>query len=153
MASAMQVILIEDSEAGKAGQLKKVRPGYARNFLLPRSLAVVADAFNMAAYEERIAEIEKIAADKRTKAEANKDNIGEETVVELSAKAGESGKLFGAITKEKIAIAASEELKVDLKKENIQISSPIKTIGSHKIQIDLGSNVKTEIIIKVVAEN
>lgn len=152
MATAMQVILTEDSQAGRAGELKKVKPGFARNFLLPKALAVVADAFNMAAYEERKAEIEKLAQERKEKAEATKEAIGEEASVEVEAKAGDSGKLFGAITKEKIAAAASEELKVELTKDNIQISSPIKAIGQHKVNLDLGSNVKTEITVKVVAE-
>jgi len=152
MATAIQVILTEDSEAGKAGELKKVRPGYARNFLLTKGLAVIADAFNMAAYEERKEEIERLAQERREKAAANKEDIGEEAVVELSAKAGESGKLFGAITKEKIAAAISKQLRIELTKENVQITAPIKTIGEHKIKLDLGSNVKTEISVKVVAE-
>lgn len=153
MASAVQVILTEDSTAGRAGELKKVRPGYARNFLFPKGLAVIADAFNMSAYEARKTEIEKLAEDKKQKAEAIKEKLGEEAVVELSSKAGESGKLFGAVTKEKIAAAISEDLKVELSKENIQISSPIKSIGQFKVTLDLGSNVKTEIRLKVTAEN
>jgi large subunit ribosomal protein L9 len=153
MASAVQVILTEDSTAGRAGELKKVRPGFARNFLFPKALAVIADAFNMSAYEARKAEIEKFAEDKKQKAEAIKEKIGEDAVVELSAKAGESGKLFGAVTKEKIASAISEDIKVELSKECIQISSPIKSIGQFKVILDLGSNVKTEIKLKVNAEN
>ena len=153
MATALQVILTEDSEAGKAGELKKVRLGFARNFLLPKRLAVVADAFNMAAYEEKKAEIETLAQSKREKAEANKEDIGEEATVELVAKAGESGKLFGAVTKEKIAIAVSEQLKIEITKDSVQISAPIKAIGEHKIKLALGSNIKTEITVKVVAEN
>lgn len=152
MATAIQVILTEDSEAGKAGELKKVRPGYARNFLLTKGLAVIADAVNLTAYQEKKAELEKAAQARREKAEANKEDIGEDTIVELVAKAGESGKLFGAITKEKIATAVSEQLKIELTKENVQITAPIKTTGEHKIKLDLGSNVKTEISIKVIAE-
>jgi large subunit ribosomal protein L9 len=153
MASAVQVILTEDSTAGKAGELRKVRPGYARNFLFPKGLAVIADAFNMSAYEARKAEIERLAEEKKQRAEATKEKIGEDAVVEMSAKAGESGKLFGAVTKEKIASAINEDLKIELSKENIQISSPIKSIGQFKVALDLGSNVKTEIRLKVSAEN
>lgn len=153
MATAINVILTEDSTAGKAGELVKVRLGYARNFLLPKGLAVVADVFNMQKYEEQKAELEKQAAERREASEAAKEQIGEDAVVTVNSKAGESGKLFGAITKEKIAEAISEQLKVPVTKTNILIANPIKTLGQHKAKVDLGSNVSTEVIIKVENEN
>ena len=152
MATAIQVILTEDSTAGKAGELIKAKPGFVRNFLLPKGLAVVADAYNLQAFEERKAEIEKLAEERRQAAESNKESIGEEAVVEVESKAGETGKLFGAITKEKIASAASEQLKLELTKDNIKLSSPIKTIGEHEVELALGSNVSTKITVKVVSE-
>ena len=153
MATAINVILTEDSTAGKAGELVKVRLGYARNFLLPKGLAVVADVFNMQKYEEQKAELERLAAERKEAAESAKDQMGEEAVVTVTSKAGESGKLFGAITKEKIAEAISEQLKVPVTKDKISIAQPIKTLGQHNAKVDLGSNVTTEVTIKVENEN
>lgn len=152
MASALQVILTEDSYVGEAGKLVKVRPGFARNFLLPRGLAVVADKYNLKAYEERKAEIEKEAEEKKQKAEKAKDTIGEDAVVTVTAKVGESGKLFGSVTKERITQAINSELKVEVTKESIKLKSPIKTLGEFPVELDLGSNIKTELTVKVIAE-
>lgn len=152
MASALQVILTEDSYVGKAGELVKVRPGFARNFLLRRKLAVVADKNNLKLYQEREEDIKKEAEEKRLKAEKYKDKIGEDADVTVTAKVGESGKLFGSVTKEKIVQAISSEFKIDLTKENIKLKSPIKTLGDFQIELDLGSNIKTELTVKVIAE-
>lgn len=151
MARSIEVILTEDSQAGQAGQLKRAKPGFVRNFLLPRKLAVIADRFNMQAFEERKAELEKQAVIKREQAENAKDTIGEDASVTVEARAGESGKLFGAITKEKIAEAINSEFRIELGKENILLKKPIKDTGDHHIELDLGSNVKTKIKIKVNA--
>ena len=152
MATALKVILTEDSEAGRAGELVKVKPGYARNYLLPQGLAVVADAFNMAAFEERKAEIEDQAQAKRESAESAKESLGDDSVITIEARAGESGKLFGAITKERIADAVTEQLKVELSKEQVEIKMPIKELGEHKIGLKLAVGVSAEILVKVVAE-
>ncbi len=152
MSSTINLILTEDSEAGKAGELVKVRPGFARNFLLPKGLAVVADVFNMKVFEAKKALIEEQAQKRKENAEAAKDKIGEDAVVSISAKAGESGKLFGAITKEKIAAAVSEEFSLALSKENITINEAIKALGQHKAKISLGSKIETEVTIKVERE-
>ena len=153
MATSINVILTEDSTAGKAGELVKVRMGYARNFLLPKKIALVADEYNIKRYEEKKAEIEKEATDKREASEAAKDRIGEDASVTISSKAGESGKLFGAITKERIAEAITKQLKVSMTKENITIPNPIKALGQHIARVNLGSNLSAEVIIKVENEN
>ena len=152
MASALQVILTEDSVAGKAGELVKVKPGYARNYLLPKGMAVVADVFTMAKFEEHRAELERQAEARREAAEANKDKLGEDAAVTIMAKAGESGKLFGAITKEKIATAITEQLNVETKKDAITIANPIKALGQFNVKVDLGSNISTDVTVKVENE-
>lgn len=152
MATALKVILTADSEAGRAGELIKVKPGYARNYLLPKGLALVADAYNMAAFEERKAELEAQAQSKREKAEANKENLGEDSVVTIEARSGESGKLFGAVTKERIAEAVAEQLRVEINKEQVEIKMPIKEIGEHKVGIKLAVGITADILVKVTAE-
>lgn len=151
MKTAIQVILTEDSIAGKAGELIKVRPGYARNYLLRKNLAVFADAYNLRAFKERKAEIEQLAEEKRNAAEANKAKLGEAAVITITANAGQTGKLFGTITKEKISQALVEQFNISVARENIDIKAPIKTIGEHPVTIDLGAQVKTDIIVKVIA--
>ena len=81
MAAALKVILTEDSQAGNAGELVRVRPGYARNFLLPKGLAVVANAYHLNQYEVRKAELEQAAQDKRQKAEKAKENLSEGEII------------------------------------------------------------------------
>ncbi len=153
MATAINVILTEDTTAGKAGELVKVKPGFARNFLLPKAKAVIADVITMAKFEEHRAELEAQAQKRRELAETAKEDMGEEATVTVSSKAGESGKLFGAITKEKIANAITEQLKVSVAKEDIQITSPIKALGQHQVKVDLGSTITADIIVKVENEN
>lgn len=153
MSTAIKVILTEDSNAGQAGELVKVKLGYARNYLLPRGLAVMADVINIQKYEEQKAEIEKQAEDKRKKAEAIKDKLSDDAQITIKTKSGESGKLFGAITKEKIVEAIKRQLKIDVTKDNVKLSSPIKTIGEFSVKLDLGCKVETEISVRVVAEN
>jgi large subunit ribosomal protein L9 len=150
MTAAIQVILTEDSMAGKAGQLKKVRPGYARNYLFPKNLAVFADARNLRSFEERQAELERVAEAKRNSAEQNKASL-EDASVTVEASAGQTGKLFGTVTKEKISQAIQAEYKISVAKENIEIKFPIKTLGDYQVSIDLGSQISTDIIVKVVA--
>ncbi|MCE2927998.1 MAG: 50S ribosomal protein L9, partial [Candidatus Caenarcaniphilales bacterium] len=142
MATALQVILTEDSQAGKAGELRKVRLGYARNFLLPRKLAVVADSYNMQAYQERVQKIEADAEEKRQKSNQAKETLGEQSSITISSKAGESGKLFGAITKDDITQELNKEFKLELTKSNVMLSRPIKSTGEYNVTVDFGSNVK-----------
>ncbi len=152
MAAALEVILTEDSQAGNAGELIRVRPGYARNFLLRRGLAVVANAYHLNRYEERKAELEKQAQEKREKAEKSKENLSDDSTVTIEARAGMSGKLFGAITKEKIAEAVSSQHKLDITKAQVNIQSPIKELGEYQVTLNLGANISTTVLVKVVAE-
>jgi large subunit ribosomal protein L9 len=151
MARPIEVILTEDSQAGKAGELRKAKPGFVRNFLLPKGLAVVADRFNMQAFEQKKAQLEEQAVLKREQAEKTRDIIGEDNSVNLEARAGESGKLFGAVTKEKIAEAINQSFKTQLTKENIVLRNPIKETGDHKVELDFGSNVKSRIKVRVTS--
>jgi large subunit ribosomal protein L9 len=151
MATALQVILTEDSQAGKAGELRKVRLGYARNFLLPRKLAVVADSYNMQAYQERVQKIEAEAEEKRQKSNQAKETLGEQASITISSKAGESGKLFGAITKDDITQELNKEFKLELTKSNVMLSRPIKSTGEYNVTVDFGSNVKADVLVKVTA--
>lgn len=152
MATAFEVILTEDSEAGRAGEIRKVKPGFARNYLLPRKLAVLADTYQMRIYQEKKEGFERAAEEKRQKAETIKEQLGEDSAITIEAKAGLSGKLFGAITKERIAEQANAQLKVKVTKDQIVIKFPIKEVGEYQVNIELGSHISTTILVKVVAQ-
>jgi large subunit ribosomal protein L9 len=152
MAAVLEVILTEDSQAGNAGELVRVRPGFARNFLLPKGLAVVANAYHLNQYEVRKAELEKVAQDKREKAEKARENLSDDSTVTIEARAGTSGKLFGAITKDKIAEAVSAQHKLDITKSQVDIKFPIKEVGEYQVTLNLGANISTTVLVKVVSE-
>jgi large subunit ribosomal protein L9 len=147
----MELILRENVDnLGKAGELVRVKPGYARNFLLPRGLAYEATEGN----KKRIAGEQKAkqarAAQERSEAEALAGRIGQASVT-LTGKAGEEGKLFGSITAQDIAGAlAAQGIQVD--KRRIDLDQPIKTLGFHSVPVKLHSDVTAEVRVNVVAE-
>jgi len=145
------VILREDVKAlGKAGELVRVKPGYARNFLLPRGLAFEATEGN----KKRIAAETRArgARDQaeRTEAERFAATLGAVTLT-LTGKAGEEGKLFGSITSQDIAEAlAAQGHQVD--RRRIELEHAIKTVGHHTVGVRLHSEVHAEVRVSVVAE-
>jgi large subunit ribosomal protein L9 len=145
------VILREDVKSlGKAGEMVRVKPGYARNFLLPRGLAFEATEGN----KKRIAAETRArgARDQaeRTEAERFAAILGAVTLT-LKGKAGEEGKLFGSITSQDIAEAlAAQGHQVD--RRRIELEHPIKTVGHHTVAVRLHSEVHAEVRVSVVAE-
>ena len=147
----MDVILREDvKDLGRAGQLVKVKPGYARNFLLPKGLAYEATEGNRRRIETE--------AKARTARQAQDRAAANELAARLAAlpltikgKAGEGERLFGSITAQDIADAlAKAGLSID--KRKIELEHPIKTIGEHTVQISLHQDVKGEVRLTVVPE-
>lgn len=148
----MEVILLEKVEnLGDLGDKVNVKPGYGRNFLIPGGKATAATAENIAAFEERRAELEKIAAEAKDAAEKRQTEL-DKLNISIKAKAGEEGKLFGSIGPADIAdavIAAGVELE---KKEVRMPDGPIRSIGEYDVAIHLHSDVVTELKIIVEAE-
>jgi large subunit ribosomal protein L9 len=147
----IEVILREDIKTlGKAGQMVRVKPGYARNFLLPQGLAYEATEGN----KKRIAAETRARStrDQAEKADAERFAATLSGVaVRLSGKAGEEGKLFGSITSQDIAEAlAREGHTVD--KRRIELDHPIKALGEHTVSIRLHPEVHAELRVTVVAE-
>ena len=147
----MEVILREDVKSlGKAGELVRVRPGYARNFLLPKGLAYEASEGN----KKRIA-AETRARTTRVEAEKNEAQgfaakLAAVTVT-LTGKAGEEGKLFGSVTAPDIADAlAKQGLEID--RRRIELEHPIKALGFHSVAVRLQPEVHAEVRVQVVAE-
>jgi large subunit ribosomal protein L9 len=147
----MEVILREDVKSlGKAGELVKVKPGYARNFLLPKGLAYEATEGNrkriLAESKARAAR----AAEERGAAEAFAAVLGGVSLT-LAKKVGEGDRLFGSITAQELADAlAKQGHAVD--KRKIVLEHPIKTLGSHTVPIRLHPEVQAELRITVVPE-
>ena len=147
----MEVILRQDVQSlGKAGEMVRVKPGYARNFLLPKGLAFEATEGN----KKRIAAESKARdtrlASEKSEASALADRLGAATV-SLKGKAGEEGKLFGSITAQDIADGLKAQgLEVD--RRRIELEHPIKTLGFHSVAVRLHPDVHAEVKVNVVAE-
>ncbi|MGE0787755.1 MAG: 50S ribosomal protein L9 [Sandaracinaceae bacterium] len=147
----MQVILRDDVEnLGRSGELVKVKPGYARNYLLPRGLAAMATRGNVAQIEHEKQVAKARAVKLKATAEQQAGQLSSVSVT-ISAKAGENDKLFGSVGAKDIASAlAANGVEVDRKK--IVLDEPIKELGEHEVQIKLGYEVTGIIKVTVVAE-
>ena len=148
----MKIILREDVEKlGKAGDVVKVADGFGRNYLIPRQLAVLANVRNLKALEHDRRVIEARAKKSRKSAESLAAKLSSVSIT-LSAKAGEEGKLFGAITSRDIA-EALEKTGVPVDRKNVLLPDPIKQLGDYKVKIKAGTDLHPEISVSVVAES
>ena len=147
----MQIILLKEIDTlGEIDDVVKVSDGYARNFLLPRKLAVLANPKALKAAEERRLKREKELEKKRDHFQQVADKLASLELV-IQADAGEGGKLFGSITTSDIAKAASEQGSLEVSKKNIRLPKPIKTLGEHEASFKLLKGIEGKIKIKVEA--
>ncbi len=149
----MKVIFLKDVKGtAKKGELKEVSDGYARNFLFPKGLAKEANAVNINDHKQQ----EKGKEIKAQREEDEARKLGESingTKVEIFSKAGDGGRLFGAITSKDIADAVSKKLNLDIDKKKILLSDPIKTLGITEVEIKLHAKVITKITVEVKEQN
>ena len=147
----MEVILREDIEKlGHRGQVVKVAPGYARNFLLPKRLAVPAtDANRKIVEQEREAYLRREAKVKSEAADLGK--LMSSVALTIARKAGEEGHLFGSVTAQDIVDALAGQ-NFTIERRKIQLEEPIKNIGEYKVPIRLHREVTQEVTVNVVAE-
>ena len=148
----MEVLLLQDVDGiGKAGQTKKVADGYARNFLLARHLAVVATPTTLKQAEKlRQASIKRQAA---TRDEARTlAGVLEQTHLIFHVKAGENDRLFGAITAGDIAAALERDHQITIDKHKIELETPIKALGEHRVPIKLHPEVSAAVSVSVERE-
>jgi large subunit ribosomal protein L9 len=147
----MKVILREDVDnLGKGGELVEVRPGYGRNFLIPRGLAVLANAKNVRELDHQKKVAEAKAAKLKQSAEAVAKRLAE-TPVTLKRKVGEQDKLYGSVTALDIVEAlAGRGLQID--RRSIDLPEPIKTVGDHEVPVKLHREVVGKARVKVEAE-
>lgn len=148
----MKVILKADVRGkGKKGQMIEVAEGYARNFLMPKSLAVLAtaDAVNTMRLQEKA----KAKADAEAKAAATE--IAEKLKgmqVKVVSKGGEGGKLFGAVTGREISAALKEQHGVDIDSKKLVLDEPIKSFGSYQVKAKLGFEISGTVYVIVTEE-
>jgi large subunit ribosomal protein L9 len=145
----MKVILQQDVKGqGKKGQLVEVSEGYARNFLLPRKLAIEAttDAINTLNLKEKARKAEEA----RQKAEAEEISKKlKDCPVKLTAKAGNGGKLFGAVTTKEIAEGLKKQYNIDIPKQKLVLDEPIKSFGTYQVKAKLGFEITGTVSVTV----
>lgn len=148
----MKVILQQDVKGqGKKGQMVEVSDGYARNFLLPRKLAAPATAENVNAMKMQ----DKARAARLAEEKANALALVEQLKncpVKISARAGQGGKLFGAVTAKEISEALKAQYNVDVNKSKLVVAEPIKSFGSYEVKCKLGNEISGTVYLLVTEE-
>jgi len=148
----MEVILKEDiATLGKIGEVVRVRDGYARNYLLPRGMVLVANKKNLKTFEHQ----KKIVADQKQKITRHAQVVGDQLAgvsLVIPMKVGEEGKLFGSVTTIQIEKALKAKgLNVDRRK--IHLEAPIKVAGDHEVAVRLSADLTVPLKVSVVAES
>lgn len=145
----MKVILLQDVKGkGKKGQMLEVSDGYARNFMLPKKIAIEAtpDAINTMRMND------KAAAEKAAKERAEAMEVSKklrELTVTVTAKGGGAGKLFGSVTNQEIADALKAATGITLDKRKIVIADPIKNVGTYTVTCKLGYEISAPLTVKI----
>lgn len=145
----MKVILKQDVKGlGKKDEIVNASDGYAKNYLIPRGIAVVASTGNV---NEAVNKQKAIAEKKQREFDTAKEFAAklEGKTVTIKAKAGESGKLFGAVSNKDIADAIKNQYKIEIDKKKIVLNDPIKTAGNHEVEIRIYAGVVTKVNVKI----
>ena len=148
----MQVILLEKMKnLGELGDAVRVKPGYARNFLIPQGKAIPATPQNVAEFEARRAELERQEAEALAAAKARAEQI-EGTVVTIARKTGEEGKLFGSVGTHDI-VEAMAELGTEVRRQDIRLpGETLRQVGEYKVGVHLFADVEATIDLIIVPE-
>ena len=145
----MKVILLEDVKTlGKKGQTVNINDGYARNYVLPKKLGIEATPKNLNDLKLKKANEEKIAKEIYEKALAFAEDIKEKFVT-VKMKTGEGGRTFGSVSTKEVAQAAKEQLGYDIDKKKIKLAEPIKSLGTHMVDIKLHAKVTGQLKVVV----
>jgi large subunit ribosomal protein L9 len=148
----MEIILVQDVDnLGGKNELVKVKNGYARNFLIPRRLAVEANPSNRKQLDERL----KVAKKKEDQMLAQINSVIaklQEGSVRVGAKTGTSGKIFGSVTSLQISRAIRDQKGYDIDRKRIHITDEVKELGTYKASIDFGNGQHSDVEFEVVAE-
>ncbi len=148
----MQVILLENvANVGKLGDLVNVKAGFARNYLVPQGKATVATESNIAKFEERRAELEKLSADKLQAAQARAKEL-EGQSIEIASRASEEGKLFGSVSVFEIADAFTAK-GLEINKSEVRLpEGPLKDLGEHEVEVSVHTEVTFNVTVNIIAE-
>ena len=146
----MKVILLEDvNKVGKKDQVLEVKEGYARNYLFAKKLAIEATPANMKELKRQ----EEIRANKAAQIKAEAEDLAgklKEITVTITNKAGEGGKLFGAVTNKEIAERLEKDFGYKVDKRKIELAENIKTLGTYRPNVKLHNQVSVELTVKVI---
>jgi large subunit ribosomal protein L9 len=147
----MKVTLSDDVEKlGRKGDVVTVADGFARNFLVPKGLAMVASKGSLKQAEQmQRARAEKDQRDKQVAA-AKVASLAA-TPVYISARAGEEGRLFGSVTKSDVARAIEDQLEEAIDRHNIRLDEPIRSLGTHQVEVHLHAEVNALVTVEVIA--
>ena len=145
----MEVILLERvAKLGRMGEVVNVRPGYARNFLLPQKKAVRATEDNRLKFEAQRAELEELDTGRRAAAEQIAGQLQGSSVI-LVRQAGDSGQLYGSVTARDIAEAVTAETAINVTRQQVQLPQPIKSLGFHAVEVALHPEVVVKVFVNV----
>jgi large subunit ribosomal protein L9 len=148
----MKVLFLKEvAGTAKAGDVKEVAPGYARNFLFPKHFAVVADDKTVGQIQRR----EEAARRRAEKALTEAKDLAirmKKLTVTVYAKAGEGGRLFGTVTNADVAQQLKREAGIDVDKRKIEIEPAIKSLGPHEVEVELHTDVKATLKVVVAAQ-
>ncbi len=145
----MKVILLADVKSlGKKGEIVDVSDGYARNMILPKKLGVEATSKNLNDLKLQNQHAEKVAAENLEAAKQLAEELKDKKV-ELTAKVGEGGRMFGSISTKEIAEAAKKQIGLDLDKKKMQLKEPIKSFGMYEVPIKLHPQVTGTLAVHV----
>lgn len=148
----MEIILLKDYEnLGEKHHIVEVKNGFARNFLIPQGIAIIANSKN----RNILTELEKQETQRENKILSDVNEIVESLagkVLKIGAKAGTSGKIFGSVTNVQIAQALKEQLNIEVERRKIIIGDEVKTLGSYTATLDLHSEIDAKVQFEVVEE-
>jgi large subunit ribosomal protein L9 len=145
----MEVILLERvAKLGRMGEVVNVRPGYARNFLLPQKKAVRATEDNRLKFEAQRSELEALDTGRRSEAEEIAVRLRGSSVI-LVRQAGDSGQLYGSVTARDIAEAVTAETGIGVARQQVQLPQPIKSLGLHAVEVALHPEVVVKVFVNV----
>ena len=148
----MRVILLQDVDGlGKAGDLKDVANGYARNFLLPKHMAAGATPQLLANYQQRVAAQQRRLEKQIDENQQQAERLGQVTLT-FKARVGRQGRLYGSITSQDIAAGLRESEGIAIDRRLIQLPDPIRTLGTYMIPVKLAQKLEPKITVNVVDE-
>ncbi len=147
----MKVLFLQGVDGATAGDVKEVAPGYARNYLFPKKLAVVADDRVVDQIKQKEEASRRRAEKQLTEARDIEQRLRRITVT-LYSKAGEGGRLFGSVTNADVALQLKREAGIDVDKRKIEVDPPIKSLGPHEVTVNLHHDVTSTLRVVVAAQ-